>query len=91
MAIRCGPLFCCPAASGSRTHPQYVKRFGAICPAKSMAVPELLPYFKTHTSDRSASKLGFQCLVSEHAQSGQMRNLVSVETCAEMYTTDSEM
>ncbi|MBZ5727976.1 MAG: hypothetical protein LAP87_23660, partial [Acidobacteriia bacterium] len=42
MAIRCGPLFCCPAASGSRTHPQYVKRFGAICPAKSMAVPELL-------------------------------------------------
>jgi hypothetical protein len=30
-------------ASRPRTHPPYVKRLAAICPAKSLLVPELLP------------------------------------------------
>jgi hypothetical protein len=30
------------APSGSRIHPPYVKRFGAICPEKSTGVLELL-------------------------------------------------
>ncbi len=33
------------AASRSRTHPPYVKRFGGICPEKSTGAPELLPLF----------------------------------------------
>jgi hypothetical protein len=42
MAIRRCSLSPC-ASSVSRTHPPYVKRFGWICPEKSIGVPELLP------------------------------------------------
>jgi hypothetical protein len=42
MAISDWPLL--PfAASPFRTHPPYINRSGAICPAKSTRVPELLP------------------------------------------------
>ena len=43
IGIRRGVLSSLPAASPCRTHPPYVKRFGSICPAKSMRAPELLP------------------------------------------------
>src|SRR5258708_21780589 len=42
IAIR-RPLLSSCAASCPRTHPPYVKRFAAICPAKSRLVRELLP------------------------------------------------
>src|SRR5947207_1800354 len=42
MAIPPCSLFSC-AASPSRTHSHYGKRFGGICPEKSTTVPELLP------------------------------------------------
>src|SRR5260370_42406315 len=41
IAIR-RPLLSSCAASCPRTHPPYVKRFAAICPAKSRLVRELL-------------------------------------------------
>src|SRR5260370_10894435 len=43
IAIR-RPLLSSCAASCPRTHPPYVKRFAAICPAKSRLVRELLRY-----------------------------------------------
>ena len=42
IAIRRRALSSLPAANPCRTHPPYVKRFGAICPAKSTRVLELL-------------------------------------------------
>ena len=44
IAIRRRALSSLPAANPCRTHPPYVKRFGAICPAKSTRVLELLPF-----------------------------------------------
>src|SRR5260370_28769108 len=45
IAIR-RPLLSSCAASCPRTHPPYVKRFAAICPAKSRLVRELLQPFQ---------------------------------------------
>ncbi len=51
MAIRPCSLFSC-AASPSRTHSHYGKRFGRICPEKSTTVPELLQRLDQRPSSR---------------------------------------